>query len=164
MRVGLEPASSRWSLVRSFRHPPYAAPHSQVRVPPLQRRHLPMPLRLRGQTFSRFLHPLTPSAFCERSFGSRTSSTRCKGVNYGNNYEKNQSNQSQGFRAEPRIFLSKDGEYLIHVPPENMIVRKHVNFYKKVLSMDFVLKPKLVGRLTDATIPHARGRIQAHQV
>ncbi len=57
--------------------------------------------------------------------------------------QKNKQNdQGQGFFAEPRVFLSKDGEYLIHVLPGNMRVRKHVNFYKKVLGMEFTPKTK----------------------
>ena len=58
------------------------------------------------------------------------------------NAKNNQNTQGQGFQAEPRIFLSRDGEYLIHVLPGNMIVRKHIDFYKKVLGMEFVPKPK----------------------
>ena len=49
----------------------------------------------------------------------------------------NQNKQAQGFYAEPRVFLSKDGEYLIHFLPGNMIVRKHVNFYLKILGKNF---------------------------
>lgn len=59
---------------------------------------------------------------------------------------KNQShtqdtNQKQGFFAEPRIILSKDGQYILHFLPGNMIVRKHVNLYKKILGVAF--EPKV---------------------
>ncbi len=46
-------------------------------------------------------------------------------------------NQNQGFFAQPRIALSKDGEYLLHFLPGNMIVRKHINLYKKILGIPF---------------------------
>ena len=49
-------------------------------------------------------------------------------------------NQNQGFFAQPRAFLSKDGEYLTLVLPGNMLVRKHVNFYKKLLGVAFIPK------------------------
>lgn len=58
------------------------------------------------------------------------------------NETKNHNNQAQGFYAEPKIFLTKDCEYIIHVLPGNTIVRKHVNFYKKILGVDFVPKAK----------------------
>ena len=51
------------------------------------------------------------------------------------------SNQKQGFFAEPRITLSKDGQYVLHFLPGNMIVRKHVNLYKKILGIAF--EPKI---------------------
>ncbi|MGE4233113.1 MAG: hypothetical protein AB7F43_07270 [Bacteriovoracia bacterium] len=47
---------------------------------------------------------------------------------------------SQGFFAQPRAYLSKDGEYLTLVLPGNMIVRKHVNFFKAVLGIPFTPK------------------------
>jgi hypothetical protein len=53
-----------------------------------------------------------------------------------------QTKQNQSHYAEPRVFLSKDGEYLVHALPGNILVKKHVNFYKKVLGVDFVPKTK----------------------
>ena len=48
-----------------------------------------------------------------------------------NNTQPTQTtNVSQGFFAEPRAFLSNDGQYLTLVLPGNMRVRKHVNFFK----------------------------------
>lgn len=56
------------------------------------------------------------------------------------NENQNQTSQVQGFMAEPKVYLSKDGEYLVHLLPGNMVVRKHVNFYKKVLGVEFAPK------------------------
>jgi len=39
--------------------------------------------------------------------------------------------------------LSRDGEYLTLVLPGNMLVRKHVNFYKKLLGVPFTPKATL---------------------
>lgn len=50
------------------------------------------------------------------------------------------SNQIQAVFAQPRITLSKDGEYLLHFLPGNVIVRKHINFYKKILGIPFIPK------------------------
>ena len=55
---------------------------------------------------------------------------------------QDQGTKIQGFYAEPRVFLSKDGQYVIHVLPGNMMVRKHVNFYLKVLGIEFTPKAK----------------------
>ena len=52
------------------------------------------------------------------------------------------NNKNQGFYAQPRAFLSKDGEYLTLALPGNMFVRKHVNFYKKILGQEFTPKAK----------------------
>ena len=53
-----------------------------------------------------------------------------------------QSTQAQGFYAQPQIFLSKDGEYLIHLLPGNQRIRLHVNLYKKIMGVAFVPKAK----------------------
>jgi hypothetical protein len=58
------------------------------------------------------------------------------------NIETNQRSQAQGFYAQPRIFMSKDGEYLIHVLPGNQRIRMHVNLYKKIMGINFVPKSK----------------------
>jgi hypothetical protein len=56
--------------------------------------------------------------------------------------QSNGQNQSQGFFAQPRAYLSKDGEYLTLVLPGNMIVRKHVNYFKAVMGLPFSPKSK----------------------
>lgn len=56
-----------------------------------------------------------------------------------------QTNQpAQGFYAQPKAFLSKDGEYLTLVLPGDMKVRKHVNFFKAILGVPYTPKPKAV--------------------
>lgn len=57
-----------------------------------------------------------------------------------NDNQTQTTKQFQGVFAQPRIALSKDGEYLLHFLPGNMIVRKHVNFYKKILGIEFTPK------------------------
>jgi len=50
-------------------------------------------------------------------------------MNQNNNQKQEQTNsRNQGFFAEPRFFLSRDGEYLTISLPGNMFVRKHINF------------------------------------
>jgi len=62
-------------------------------------------------------------------------------MNQNNNQNQEQTNnRNQGFYAEPRFFLSRDGEYLVIALPGNMYVRKHVNFYKKLLGVAFTPK------------------------
>ena len=56
--------------------------------------------------------------------------------------ETQNANQSQGFYAQPRVFLTKDGEYLVHLLPGNMVVKKHVNFYKAILTVPFTPKAR----------------------
>jgi len=60
-----------------------------------------------------------------------------------NDIQSQGNNQNQGFFAQPRAFLSRDGEYLTLVLPGNMLVRKHVNFYKKLLGVPFTPKATL---------------------
>lgn len=57
------------------------------------------------------------------------------------------NNQNQGFFAEPRISLSKDGQYLLHFLPGNMIVRKHINLYKKILGIPYEPKTAVAARV-----------------
>ncbi len=57
-----------------------------------------------------------------------------------NEMQNRGTSQIQGGFAQPRVSLSKDGEYLLHFLPGNMIVRKHVNFYKKILGLSFTPK------------------------
>ena len=49
--------------------------------------------------------------------------------------------QSEIFYVEPKIFLS--GDYLIHVLPGNMLTRRHVHYYLRVLGQDFSPKGNL---------------------
>ena len=53
----------------------------------------------------------------------------------------NTQTNNQGFFAQPRAFLK--GEYLTLVLPGNMIVRKHVNFYKAILGVPFTPKANI---------------------
>jgi hypothetical protein len=53
------------------------------------------------------------------------------------------NSQNQGFFAQPRAYLSKDGEYLTLVLPGNMIVRKHVNFYNLIRPFTLAPIPKV---------------------
>ena len=43
----------------------------------------------------------------------------------------------QGFYAQPRAYLSRDKQYLTLILPGNMLVRKHVNFFKAVMGLPF---------------------------
>jgi hypothetical protein len=45
--------------------------------------------------------------------------------------------KAQGFYAQPQAYLSRDKQYLTLVLPRNMIVRKHVNFFKAVMDLPF---------------------------
>lgn len=60
------------------------------------------------------------------------------------------SSPVQGFYAQPRAYLSKDGEYLTLVLPGNMIIRKHVNFFKAILGVPYVRKTKSAGEGVEA--------------
>lgn len=59
---------------------------------------------------------------------------------------------NQGFYAQPRAYLSKDGEYLTLVLPGNMIVRKHVNFFKAILGVPFTPKVKKEGAVAEPRV------------
>jgi hypothetical protein len=56
--------------------------------------------------------------------------------------KSSQSKKTQRFFADPKAYLSKDGEYLSLVLPGNLIVRKHVNFFKSVMGIPFTPKAK----------------------
>lgn len=60
-----------------------------------------------------------------------------------NDIQTQGNNQNQGFIADVRAYLSKDGEYLTLVLPGNMRVRKHVNFLKKILGVPFTPKARV---------------------
>lgn len=56
---------------------------------------------------------------------------------------KNQSNLVQntnGFILNPKVHLSKDGNYLIH-SVLGIRISKHVNYYKKILSSEANSEP-----------------------
>jgi hypothetical protein len=44
-----------------------------------------------------------------------------------------------GFNARPKVYISQDGEYLIHQVPGFRVAR-HVNFYKSLLGIEFTSK------------------------
>ena len=49
-------------------------------------------------------------------------------MNQTNEINQDQTvNQTQGFYAQPRAYLSKDGQYLTLILPGDMRVRKNVN-------------------------------------
>ena len=52
-------------------------------------------------------------------------------------------NQDQRFFANPRAYLSKDSEYLTLVLPGNLLIRKHINFYKRILGIPFTPKARV---------------------
>lgn len=56
--------------------------------------------------------------------------------------KKSKKSKSQAVFADPKAYLSKDGEYLSLVLPGNLIVRKHVNFFKAVMGLPFTPKAK----------------------
>jgi hypothetical protein len=47
-----------------------------------------------------------------------------------------------GFIARPNVYLSRDCEYLIHRVP-GFKVSRHVNYYKKILGLEFSPKSQL---------------------
>ena len=56
--------------------------------------------------------------------------------------QTNQASQvpMQGFFADAWAYLSRDGEYIVHVLPGNMRLSKHKNFYLALLGLPFVPK------------------------
>ena len=56
------------------------------------------------------------------------------------NQKKPQNQRNQRFFADPKAYLSKDGEYLSLVLPGNLVVRKHVNYFKSVMGLPFTPK------------------------
>ena len=59
------------------------------------------------------------------------------------NKNKSQS-YNVGFYIQPRTYLNKDGEYLTLILPGNMIVRKHVNYFKAILGVGYT--PKAIAK------------------
>lgn len=54
----------------------------------------------------------------------------------------NQEQKERPTYIEPKIFLSRDGEYLTILVPGNFIIRKHTNYFKKLLGVAFTPKSK----------------------
>ena len=52
------------------------------------------------------------------------------------NAQLTNTNESQGTFVEPRVFVK--GDYLIHRLPGNILVRKHLNFYRAILGIPLV--------------------------
>lgn len=53
------------------------------------------------------------------------------------NKDQEVQNRRDGLYAQPRVYLSRDGEYLVMVLPGNMLVRKHVNYFKQILGIPY---------------------------
>ena len=49
-----------------------------------------------------------------------------------------QEPKAQGQFVEPKVYLK--GDYLTLVLPGNVLVRKHVNYFKKILGVSFIAK------------------------
>jgi hypothetical protein len=66
------------------------------------------------------------------------------GVSYTPKAKKENSERPNvyGFIARPSVYLSRDGEYLIHRVPGFKVAR-HVNYYKKILGLEFSPKSQL---------------------
>jgi hypothetical protein len=58
------------------------------------------------------------------------------------NTQENQNTQDvkPTYIDNTKAFVSRDGEYLTHVLPGNVRIRKHVNYYKALLQIPFVPK------------------------
>lgn len=56
--------------------------------------------------------------------------------------KQSQKDKNQAVFADPRAYLSKDGEYLTLVLPGNLLIRKHTNFYKRILGIPFTPKAR----------------------
>lgn len=102
------------------------------------RRHLPLPLRSGAVTDMRFLLSLPRHASVNGDSAEEPLNHNSEEKFMETNTKQNQNKQGQGFNTKSRIFLSRDGQYMIHIT----VVRKHVNYYKKVLGADFVPKVK----------------------
>lgn len=53
---------------------------------------------------------------------------------------KNSENVIRPTFEEPKVRLSKDGQYLTLILPNSVRVRKHVNYFKAILGISFVAK------------------------
>ena len=57
--------------------------------------------------------------------------------------KQSQKDKNQAVFADPKAYLSKDSEYLTLVLPGNLLIRKHVNFFKSVMGLPFTPKAKV---------------------
>ncbi len=57
------------------------------------------------------------------------------------NATENQNIQSRTY-VEPKVFLSRNGEYLTMLLPGNLVIRKHVNYFKRLLNVAYEPKTK----------------------
>lgn len=48
----------------------------------------------------------------------------------------------QGYIGNPQVFLTKDGECIVHKLPGNMRLQLHVNLYKSILGTEYQPKPR----------------------
>ena len=55
---------------------------------------------------------------------------------------QSKSKNNQAVFADPRAYLSKDREYLTLVLPNNVLIRKHVNYFKAIMEIPFTSKAK----------------------
>ncbi len=53
---------------------------------------------------------------------------------------KNAENVIRPNFEEPKVLLSKDGQYLTLILSNNVRIRKHVNYFKAILGVPFVAK------------------------
>lgn len=49
----------------------------------------------------------------------------------------NQQNQTKGVFVEPKVYLSKDRNYITLVLPGNILLRKPCNYFKAVMGLPY---------------------------
>ncbi|MBI3295881.1 MAG: hypothetical protein HYZ71_14240 [Deltaproteobacteria bacterium] len=57
--------------------------------------------------------------------------------------------------VEPKVYKSKDQEFLEIVLPGDLIVRKHINYFKAIMGVPFTPRPKKAGALPAEPIAQA---------
>ena len=60
-------------------------------------------------------------------------------------HNANKAAQANSFYIQPKCYLSKDGEYLNMLLPGNMVVRKHVNYFKQIFGVVYTPKKRKEG-------------------
>lgn len=60
--------------------------------------------------------------------------------NNTNEIQAETKTQTKGNFVEPKVYLSKDGEFITLVLPGNQLVRKHVNYFKAIMKIPFIAK------------------------